>query len=122
MKVSIAYTDTCLPDYFGGDSRPWVCVPVTERGYTSRELRAVILSEFAQGAIGGNDPLMRDWIPGEKLQRLADDFFSRRLPACLNREIKYRGKRVKQDKRDDPEGEVYLYIVFDIDYELEREE
>ena len=24
MKVTIAFEDYCLPDYFGGDSRPWV--------------------------------------------------------------------------------------------------
>lgn len=115
LKVNIAYTDTCLPDYFSGDARPWVCVPVRPNGYTSRELRKAILSEFAQGAIGGNYPLTSDYIHDENLVSIADKFYSKALPACLNREIKYRGKQVKAEKGDDY-CEVYLHIVFDVTY------
>ena len=71
MKVSIAFEDYCLPDYFGGDSRPWVIVCPTEKGYTSRELRQAILNEFAMGATGGNDPLLSDFIADEKDQKSA---------------------------------------------------
>lgn len=117
LTVSIAYTDHCLPDYFRGDYRPWVCIPVTEKGYTSRELREAIRSEFAQGATGGHDPILSDYIADENMQALADKFYNKALQACLNRDIKYRGKRNKQDKKDDPDGEVYLHIVFDIQYE-----
>ena len=118
LDVSIAYTDTCLPDYFGGDSRPWVCIPVSPAGYTSRELRDAIKSEFALGAVGGNCDLTKDCLHDEKLSAIADKFYAKTLPACLNRDIKYRGKRNKQDKMNDPDGEVYLHVVFNVDYEV----
>lgn len=119
LKVSIAYTELCLPDYFSGDARAWVCVPVTETGYTSRQLRKAIRQEFAQGAIGGIEPLTSDYVQDEKLKDLADKFYSKALDACLNRDIKFRGKALKQDKKDDPDCEVLLHIVFDIEYEKE---
>lgn len=122
MKVTIAYTDICLPDYFGGDHRPWVAIYPTENGYTSRELREAIKSEFSQGAIGGNCELMCDFIPDEKDQKRADKFFQKALPACLNRDIKYRGKRhkfseydIKIDDLDEFASMPLLHIVFDIE-------
>ena len=120
MKVEIAYTEYCLPDYFSGDSRPWVAVYPTEKGYTSRELREEILNEFKLGAIGGNHPAMRDYIDNEKDQLRAEKFFSKALTACLNR-IKYRGKKGKIDadnlkeyKKDDSIDLPLLYFVFNI--------
>ena len=117
MQVSIAYTDTCLPDYFSGDSRPWVQIPVSPTGYTSKELRQAIISEFAQGAVGGSDPITSDFIADEKTQIAADLFYSKKLADCLNREIKFRGKKLKNDKRTDPDCECYFHIVFNIEYE-----
>ena len=121
MKISIAYTDTCLPDYFRGDSRPWVALYPSESGYTSRELREYILSEFRLGAIGGNDPVCYDYIGSEAEQKRADKFYSK-LPAALNREIKFRGKRHKfkdYDLTPDEFGDIdyapLLHIVFNID-------
>lgn len=119
MKVTIAYTDTCLPDYFGGDTRPWVTIYPKENGYTSRELRQAILNEFRQGAIGGNDPIVFDYIPDEKDQKRAEEFYSKALCACLNRDIKYRGKRHKNSDygiTDDNCGRIpLLHIVFNIE-------
>ena len=119
MKVSIAFEDYCLPDYFGGDSRPWVIVYPTEKGYTSRELRQAILNEFAMGATGGNDPLLSDFIVNEKDQKRADKFYSKALPACLKRAIKYRGKKVKWQKDwgdiEECEYTPMLHIVFNIE-------
>jgi hypothetical protein len=119
MKVTIAYTDTCLPDYIRGDSRPWVVVYPTEQGYTSRELREAILSEFRQGATGGNDPILSDFIASELDQKRADQFYGKLLPACLNREIKYRGKKNKWDKAwgdiEEREESPVLHIVFNIE-------
>ena len=99
-RVDIAYTDTCLPDYFGGDSRPHVTIYPTKQGYTSSELREAILSEFRQGAIGGHDPVCCDFIQDENEQQNADKLFGRLLPGCLNREIKYRGKRLSYRELD----------------------
>ena len=126
MKVTIAYTDICLPDYFGGDHRPWVAIYPTEKGYTSRELREAIKSEFALGAIGGNCELMSDFIQDEKDQKRADNFFHNALPACLNRDIKYRGKKhkyseydIKVSELDEYEHLPMLHIVFDIEEDNE---
>jgi hypothetical protein len=122
MNVNIAYTDICLPGYFGGDHRPWVAIYPTEKGYTSSELREAIKSEFSQGAIGGSCELMYDFIPDEKDQKRADIFFQKALPACLNRDIKYRGKRHKYSEYDIKISDVdecedlpLLHIVFDIE-------
>lgn len=112
MKVTIAYTDYCLPDYFRGDHRPWVAIHPIEGGYTSRELRNAILSEFAQGVVGGNDPITQDFIPEEKDQLRAAKFYEKALPACLNRDIKFRGKKLKYAEEE--EGCV-MYFVFDIE-------
>lgn len=112
MKVTIAYIDYCTIDYFQGDHRPWVTIYPTEGGYTSRELRNAILSEFARGAVGGNDPLTHNYIQDEKDQLRADKFYEKALPACLNRDIKFRGKvlRFKEEEFDS-----VMYFVFDIE-------
>lgn len=110
MKVTIAYTDHCLPDYFGGDHRPWVAIYPIEGGYTSRELREEILNEFALGAVGGNDPITRDYLHDEKDQLRADKFYKKALPACLNRDIKFRGKALKYK-----EDGALMYFVFEIE-------
>lgn len=112
MKVTIAYTDYCLPDYFRGDHRPWVAIYPIEGGYTSRELRNAILSEFAQGAVGGNDPLAHEYIPEEKDQLRADKFYEKALPACLNRDIKFRGKKLKYVEEEE---DCVMYFVFEIE-------
>ena len=96
----------------GGDSRPWVAIYPKEGGYTSRELREAILSEFSLGAVGGNDPIARDYIHDEEDQIRADKFYQKALPACLNRDIKFRGKELKWVE----EGEdCLMYFVFDIE-------
>lgn len=119
MKVTIAYTDTCLPEYFGGDSRPWVVVSPTEAGYTSRELREAILSEFSSGLIGGSDPISSDFIVSELDQKRSEQFYGKALPACLNRDIKYRGKKNKWSQAwgdiEECEESPVLYIVFNIE-------
>ena len=118
MKVEIAYSDLCLSDYFRGDSRPLVVIYPTEKGYNRQKLREAILSEFKQGAIGGCDPAMCDFIPNEKDQQRADKFFGGALVACLNREVNYRGKRVKWEKEwgsiEDCESTPLLHVVFEI--------
>lgn len=119
MRVTIAYTDTCLPCYFQGDSRPWVVVYPTEQGYTSRELRQAILSEFRQGATGGYDPILSEFIASELDQKRAEQFYSKALPACLKRDIKYRGKKNKWSQAwgdiEEYEESPVLHIVFNIE-------
>lgn len=119
MKISIAYVDTCLPDYFGGDHRPWVALYPSETGYTSRELREYILSEFSLGAIGGSDPVAWDYIGSETEQKRADKFYAKLSPA-LNREIKFRGKKHKLSEygikeSDDCHDLPLLHVVFNIE-------
>ena len=120
MQLSIKYTETCLSDYFSGDADPWVCIYPTEQGYTSKELREAIKQEFAIGAVGGNTCIGWDFIPDEESEKLADLFYSK-LDACLNRCIKYRGKKhkykdygIKPSEVEDCEHLPLLHIVFDI--------
>lgn len=117
-RVEIAYTDTCLPDYFGGDSRPWVTIQPTASGYTSKELRQAILSEFSQGAYGGSDPVLCDFIQDKTEQDNAEIFYSKLLKACLNRDIHFRGKAHKlrdfPDLDKDCEHVPLLHVVFNL--------
>lgn len=115
MKISIAYTDTCLPDYFRGDSRPWITIPVNDNGFTSRQLREEILNEFAIGAIGGYDSIAYDYIQDEKEQIRAEKFYKKLRPT-LNRIIKFRGKVLKEKQTENSYDDVpQMHIVFDIE-------
>ena len=65
MKLHITCTDVCLPDYFSGDSRPWLCIPVGGRT-TFKQVRDMLSDAVRQGAFGGfNDLytlLAADWL------------------------------------------------------------
>lgn len=106
MKLEIHHTDTCLPGYFSGDARPWLCVPVTNRT-SCTSLRNDLHSELSQGAIGGNDPITRDdsGLEGDKWFKAAH--------AAINRCIKgaRRPFATLEDETEDCES-VYAYFVF----------
>lgn len=57
IKFKCYFADACLSDYWGGHHLPWVCVPVGCET-TFADLRYALHSEIAQGAIGGNNPLI----------------------------------------------------------------
>ena len=65
-----------------------------------------------RGAVGGNDPLTCDYIQEEKDQLRADKVYEKALPACLNRDIKFRGKELKYEEE---EADSVMYFVFDIE-------
>jgi hypothetical protein len=117
-RVEIAYTSTCLPDYFSGDARPWVTLYPVDGGYTSKQLRAAILSEFSQNATGGSDPVCCDFILDEIERANSELFYNKLLPACLNRDIKYRGKAHKNSDYElfanEPRDVPMLHIVFNL--------
>jgi len=62
---TLVNTDVCLPGYFSGDSRPWLCLPVYPMQLD--ELKQQLISELSQGALGGN----LDWQEKE-----SDEFFN----------------------------------------------
>lgn len=53
MIYDLIHTDTCLSDYFSGDSRPWLCIPIYAPMWL-KEIKEALLSELNQGAIGGH--------------------------------------------------------------------
>ncbi len=59
IKYECAFSDLCLPDYFAGNAKPWLCIPV-DRCTTLAEIKEALKSELNQGAIGG------DWEAKEK--------------------------------------------------------
>lgn len=126
MKVTIARVEVCLPDYFGGDSRPFVTLCPREEGYTSTELRKAILSEFSQGQVGGSDPMTGDYIHDEKDRKRADEFYGKALPACLNRDIKYRGRKFRSKEYgledDDDDTFPLIHVVFSVEEKVDVEE
>lgn len=88
MKVTIAHTDTCLPDYFSGDSRPWLCIPAYRQSFAS--VRRALEDEVRQGAIGGSDDdarlLSADLVRPDE-ERRADEL-TRKVYAAINRDIR----------------------------------
>lgn len=57
-KLECAHVDTCLPDYWRGDSRPWVAIPVY-KGIHLADVKRAIMDELRMGAVGGSDRLAR---------------------------------------------------------------
>ena len=120
MKLNIVCTDVCLPDYFSGDSRPWLCIPVDGRT-TFKQVRDMLKDEVRQGAFGGfNDLytlLAADWLP-ERYVKKADKAI-KALYAAINRDIKpvKKGARCvfpdleKSTENDDGFDSVYAYFV-----------
>ena len=88
MKVSIAHTDTCLPDYFSGDSRPWLSIPAYQQSFAS--VRRALENEVRQGAIGGNDGnarlLSADMVRPDEESRA--DELTRKVYAAIRRDIR----------------------------------
>ena len=88
MRVSIAHTDTCLPDYFSGDSRPWLCVPAYRQSFAS--VRRALENEVRQGAIGGSDDhallLSGDMVRPDEESRA--DELTRKVYAAIRRDIR----------------------------------
>ena len=109
--LTCARIDTCLPDYFSGDARAWVCTPVWH-GMTPAALRRALLSELAQGAVGGNDARTRD-------DHEQSGAWYRRARAAV-RAVKPSNKGArrlfldleKRDPDDEYSGDVIAYFVF----------
>lgn len=108
LRLTCAHRDTCLPDYFGGDSRPWVNVPV-HQGISMAALKAALHSELNQGTIGGNDERTRDD------SGPAGDLWFRAAHAAVNRMRRAPGPRGmfrELEKLTVDDTAVYAYFVF----------
>lgn len=109
MKVSIVHADTCLPDYWRGHHRPQVQIPCTRQRMSFAEIRDLIHSEIAQGAIAGSDDdtalLSWDSVADEKRA----DMLHKKLRAAINRDI--RGAKKGQRFVDGGEEGVYMFFV-----------
>ncbi len=116
MKVTCAHADTCLSDYWSGHHLPHVQIPVTRRKMSLAEIRGMVRSEIAQGAVMGNGEdamlLSADFVKDEKqANRL-----TRAVYAAINRDI--RGAKPGQRYIDtgvtefDDCDSVYMFFVF----------
>ena len=120
MRLHITCTDVCLPDYFSGDSRPWLCIPV-DGSTTFKACRDMLRDEIRQGAFGGCNELYRllaaDWLPERDVDKA--DKAMKALYAAINREIApaKKGARLalpdleKRNEENDCDGCVYAYFV-----------
>lgn len=118
MKLHITCTDACLPDYFSGDSRPWLCIPV-DGATTFKACREMLRDEIRQGAFGGNNELYcllaADWLPEHNVDKA--DKAIKALYAAINREIVSAKKGARLafpdlDRRIDADDDcVYAYFV-----------
>lgn len=109
MKVSIVHADTCLSDYWPGHHRPHVQIPCTRPRMSLAEVRQLIRSEIAQGAVAGNDDdtalLSWDFVRDEKRA----DILTRKVYAAINRDI--RGAKKGQRFVDGGDDGVYMFFV-----------
>lgn len=111
--LRVVNTDLCLPDYFPGDARPWVCIPVW-RAMSFKDVRDAIHRELREGAIGGADDRTRDD------SGPIGDAWLKAAHAAVNRDIKpaKRGARRPYAKAlgADASDECMAYFVFiDVD-------
>lgn len=111
-KLECAHADTCLSCYWGGHHLPHVQVPVY-KGMHLSELKRQLHDEIAQGAIAGNDPIVRDdsGPEGDKWFAKAHAAINRIRPATKGK------RRLFEDLEEvDPEDEsiesVYAFFVF----------
>lgn len=120
MKVSIVHTDTCLPDYFSGDSRPWLCIPAFPQSFAS--VRRALANEVRQGAIGGYDDnarlLSADMVRPEEEKRA--DELTMKVHAAIRRDIRPAKKGARIAFRDvelptDYDDCVAAYFVIIVD-------
>lgn len=110
-KLSCINTDVCLPDYFSGDSRPWITIPIY-RGMTLKQIKDSLHSEIDQDAVGGNINLY------DMNDRDLESWYSR-SHAAINR-IKPEIKNTRRffmnledtDKNDEFSDSVHAYFVF----------
>ena len=109
--LNCVITDVCTSDYFSGDFRPWICVPVNTK-MSFKELRGLLRSEINQGAIGGNNPLTWGNSGPE-----GDKWF-KEAHAAINRDIRPAKKFGRKPfpfigaESDDGDCMVYAYFVF----------
>ena len=122
MKVSIVHTDTCLPDYFSGDCRPWLCIPAYRQSFAS--VRRALESEVRQGAIGGSDEharlLSADMVRPD--EESAADELTRKVYAAIRRDVRpaKKGDRVAFRDVESPEDGDCVMAYFVIIVEDDR--
>lgn len=116
MKMSLVspleccHVDTCLPDYWRGDSRAHLSI-IAYPGMTLKEIKSALHSELNQGAIGGNDP--RTWDDSGDV----GDVWYKRAHAAINA-IKPANKGQRrfftdiEQQDEDADFSVYAYFVF----------
>lgn len=116
LRVSIVHVDTCLPDYFRGDSRPWLCIPAYRQSFAS--VRRALEDEVKYGAVGGHDDYARllqgDMVRPEE-EKLADEL-TRKVYAAIRRDIRpaKKGDRIvfrDIEPSEDDDYRVMAYFV-----------
>lgn len=118
-KLECAHADTCLPDFWRGDSRPHVAIPVY-KGMHMVEVKRAIMNELRMGAVMGSDRLAfllsADYVGPE--DESAADIATKRAYAAVNRlrPAVPRARRVFNDLEAAPADydgpDVYAYFVF----------
>ena len=114
MKVSIAHVDTCLSDYWAGNSRPHLQIPAYRQSFKS--VRDALRNEVRMGAVAGNDDdarlLSADCVRPEEEKRA--DMLTRKLYAAINRDVRpaKKGDHLAfRDIKPDEDADVYAFFV-----------
>lgn len=123
LRVSIVHVDTCLPDYFRGDSRPWLCIPAYRQSFAS--VRRALEHEVRHGAIGGSDEharlLQGDMVRPED-ESVANELV-RKVYAAIRRDVRpaKKGDRIAFRDIELPEdGDDFVMAYFVIVVEDNR--
>lgn len=119
MKMNCIHADTCISDYWSGHHLPHVQIPVTRRKMSLAEIRRMIRSEIAQGAVMGSDDEARILSHCHMDDTKRADTVRRAAYAAINRDI--RGAKPGQRYIDtgvtefDDCDSVYMFFVFVIE-------
>lgn len=117
-KYEWAHADTCLPDYWSGHSAAHVSIPIPHKGMFLKDIKAAILNELIQGAVGGSDDnarlLSADWVPERDVKPA--HAITRAAHAAVNRLKLTNGKRkaftdIVYEENEDRDYDVYAYFV-----------
>ena len=118
MKLDCYLMDVCLPDYFQGETRAHIQIPVYH-GMSLRQIKIDLLDELKQGYVNGTNDLAwllsADYV-GPDRAKDAEKVFKAAMAAINRMKPEKKGQRAffkdLEKNLDEDCDSVYAYFVF----------